>query len=178
MGSWGGGGEAQTDKTPATKSLSRSIFLDNNIQHCILSRSLIFLRFPLSETTAKEVYRLFQCNCSTVDNLGKRGRKEGKRGWKRLLEKCQVMERREVGICRMHKINNMMILYFLQKGRLAKSRCGRFRNGIEILLSSRFEIDSLCSLNVYKFGLQVFLINLPTLQSIIDGRGSESNERQ
>jgi hypothetical protein len=35
---WVIGGEGpQTDKTPAAKSLYRSIFLDNDIWHCILS---------------------------------------------------------------------------------------------------------------------------------------------
>jgi hypothetical protein len=102
----------------------------------------------------------------------------GRRRWKRLLEKCQVMERREVGICRMRKINMINKYFFCDKGCLAMFRCGRIRNGIEILLSSRFEIDSLCSLNVYKVGLRVFLFNLPTLSSLIDGRGSESNKRQ
>jgi hypothetical protein len=70
-----------------------------------LLTSLLYFLY-VSETTKK--CGPFQCNSSTVDNLGKRGRKEGKRRWKRLLEKCQVTERREGGICRMHKTNNMI----------------------------------------------------------------------
>jgi hypothetical protein len=45
MGSLEGRGP-QTDKTPAAKSLNRSICLDNDIWHCFLI-SLIFLRFVL-----------------------------------------------------------------------------------------------------------------------------------
>ena len=78
-----------------------------------LLTSLLYFLY-VSEPTTKRCGP-FQCNSSTVDNLGKRGRKEGKRGrkegkrgWKRLLENRQVMERREVGICRMRKISNMI----------------------------------------------------------------------